>query len=75
MLVHGIRTYWNSSQFFKVAYLVNDQMPTFAFNSIVCHKSTISSWSGTLWIESTNMWKKLIKIITTSISNILSYKI
>ncbi len=29
-------------------------MPTFAFNSLMCDKFATSSWSATLWIESTN---------------------
>jgi hypothetical protein len=33
-------------------------MPTFAFDSFVCHKSDTSSWGGTLWIKSTNRWKQ-----------------
>ncbi len=57
-LVHGIRTYWNSSQCFEVAHLVNDQMPTFAFDLLMCHKFATFSWGETLWIESTRRSKQ-----------------
>ncbi len=33
-------------------------MPTFSFDSLTCHKFATSSWSGTLWIESTNRSKQ-----------------
>jgi len=56
--VHGIMLYWNSSQFFEVAYHVNDHIPTFAFDSLICHIFATSSWGATLWIESTNRLKQ-----------------
>jgi hypothetical protein len=50
-------------------------MPTFSFDSFLCHKFAIF-WGGTLWIESTNKWKQyLITTITIYISNTLTYKI
>jgi len=58
-LVHGIRTYWNSSQSFKVAYFINDQMPTLAFDSFACHGFATSFWNETLQVEFINMWKQL----------------
>jgi len=63
MLVHGIKTYWNSSQFFKVAYVINDQMPTFVFDSFMCHKSATSLWHERLWIEFAKQWKWKISML------------
>ncbi len=35
-------------------------MPTFAYNSLMCHISATFSWGETLWIKSTNRWKQSI---------------